>query len=95
MKKRKELELLIREKKASLDLSLSANINATREQERKKRLKLYGEVEQQRQEITASLVHQLMKICDEDDAPRYVSAITKVLENFQGLYISYFFYSLN
>lgn len=83
-KKRKELQIVIREKEASLNHSISQKINANRAAERKKRMKLYGEVEEQRQQITSGLMLQFQKICEEDDVPRYVTAITQILDNFQG-----------
>lgn len=83
-KKRKEVQAEIKERQASMEHSISENISSQREQERKKRIKLYGEVEEQRQQITSSLVQQLVKACEEENAPAYIVVIGKLLDNFQG-----------
>ena len=84
-KKRKEAADSIREKSANLDYCFSKDVSRLREQERSKRLKVYGELEDQRQRITSTLVMELLQICQKDDVPRYVYGITRVLDNFQGM----------
>lgn len=83
-KKRKEMMSLIKEKDATLEHTISKNLNAMREGEIKKRLELYGEVEQQRQQLTSALMQELMQICERDRVPSYVLAIAKILDNYQG-----------
>ena len=83
-KKRKEAVALIREKDKNLDYCFSKDVSRLREEERKKRLQLYGTVEDQRQRVTSMLIMELKNICREDEVPRYVFAIGKILDNFQG-----------
>ena len=83
-KLRKELVTLLKKKDACLDHSISTSLNNMREAERKKRIELYGEVEEQRQQLTSALMQELMQICDKEPVPRYIVAIAKVLDNYQG-----------
>lgn len=83
-KTKKELSNLIRERDSHVDHCISKNLNAMREEERKKRIEVYGEIEEKRQQVTSILIMELLKICSEDDVPRYVMAIAKVLDNYQG-----------
>lgn len=83
-KKRREVLALIREKEAEIDSSVTKNVNAVRQTERNKKIQLYGEVEDQRQQVTSSLMLELMQICEKDEVPRYIAAIAKVLDNYQG-----------
>ena len=84
-KKRQEVLSTIREKDTSLHHSFSKTINDMREAERKKRLELYGEVEEQRQQATSTAMLELIQICEKDTSvPPYILAIAKVLDNYQG-----------
>lgn len=82
--KRKDYLAKVKEKEASLNHCLSQTVNEQREMERKKRIQLYGEIEEQRQQVTSSLMLELLQICEQDKVPRYVLAIAKVLDNYQG-----------
>lgn len=75
---------MVREKEKNLEFCVSKSINKIREEERQKRIKLYGEKEDQRQQITSTLMMELIRICQQDDVPNYVTAIAKVLDNYQG-----------
>lgn len=83
-KKKRELDSIMREKEKNIEYCLSTSINKVREEERKKRVELYGKKEEQRQQVTSSLMLELMQICEKEDVPNYVTAIAKVLDNYQG-----------
>ena len=83
-KKRKQLVSLLEEKKKSIEHSISMDINSMRADERKKRIEIYGQMEEERQQITSALIYELMKICDKDQVPRYIVSIAKILDNYQG-----------
>lgn len=83
-KTRKELTTLMKEKDSDVDLCITKNLNAMREAERKKRIQVYGEAEEKRQQVTSALILELMQICQQHDVPPYISAIAKVLDNYQG-----------
>lgn len=85
-KRRKEVSAMIREKDRDTTDSFNKDVNKLRETERNKRLKLYGEIETQRQHVTSALIMELFKICREENVPQYVYGIAKVLDNFQGVY---------
>ena len=91
-KKRKELLTLTRNKQSTLDHSISQNVSTLREEERKKRIEAYGKVEEQRQKLTSALMLELMNICEQDKVPRYVVAIAKILDNYQGISFLFFFF---
>lgn len=82
--KRKTLLAIVKEKRANVDVCMSNNINSVRAEERKKRIEVYGKLEDERQQITSALLMELRKICEEDQVPRYVVAIGKILDNYQG-----------
>lgn len=86
-KQRKEAMAEAKEKQKQLDHSLSKDVGQLRQTERNKRLQLYGIQEQKRQEITSALMLELFQICQEDDVPRYVNAIGKILDNYQGIIV--------
>lgn len=82
--KRKTLLAVVKEKNSILDHSISNNINSQRAQDRNKRIEIYGKIEDQRQQITSALMLELIKICEKDEVPRYIVAIAKILDNYQG-----------
>lgn len=84
-KKRKTLQSLVRKNDADLEHSMAKNIAALREEERKKRIKIYGGIEEKKQQITSALMLELTKICEEADVPKYIPLIAKVLDNYQGM----------
>lgn len=83
---RKEVAAMISEKEKHINSSFNKDVNQMREKERNKRLELYGELEEQRQHVTSTLMLELLKICREDNVPAYIHAIAKVLDNYQGIY---------
>lgn len=77
---------MLAEKETNVNNSISKDLNVMRQEEREKRIKLYGEVETQRQQITSVLIQELNRICSQDKVPRYIIAIAKILDNYQGNY---------
>lgn len=84
-KRRKEMAALIQEKDSQINEELARDVCEMREKERQNRLETYGQVEVRRQEITSALLMELVQICKEDEVPRYVVAIGKILDNYQGI----------
>ena len=84
--KRKETAALIFEKSRNLDSCFAKDVNEMREKERKKRVEIYGELEDQKQQVTSQLMLELMQICRQDNVPRYIFSIAKILDNYQGIY---------
>lgn len=83
-KKRKELISVLQQKEKDVNYSVTKSLNEMREKERKKRIEIYGEKEEQRQQITSAVMLELMQICKQDDVPRYILFLAKVLDNYQG-----------
>lgn len=83
-KKRKEVVSLINQKNKELEYTLAQNVSDRREHESQKRIKRNCAEERRQQQVTSSLMLELLQICAEDNVPRYVQAIAKVLDNYQG-----------
>lgn len=84
-KQRKEAVSEAKEREKRLNHCLTKDVGEQRDCERKKRLLLYGQQENQRQQITSTLMLELMQIIEEDDVPRYIHGIAKILDNYQGM----------
>lgn len=74
----------MKERNVNVDHCVEKNLNELRDEERSKRIKIYGEVEEKRQQVTSALMLDLLKLCQEKDVPSYILAIAKVLDNYQG-----------
>ena len=83
-KKRKKLAAIIVHKKKEIEQGIAKNITELREKESSQRVKNSCEVDFQLQQITSALMMELKQICSEDDVPRYIIAIAKILDNYQG-----------
>lgn len=83
-KKRKELSGLITQRSKEIEHEISQDIGKRREKESSQRIKNNSEVEFQLQQITSALMMELKQICSEDSVPRYIVAIAKILDNYQG-----------
>ena len=84
VKKRQELFALLREKSKTVEYELAKEVSQRREKESNTRIRKSCNAERQAQQITSALMMELMQICEEDDTPRYVIAIAKILDNYQG-----------
>lgn len=83
-KQRKEAVNEAKEREKRLNDTLTKDVGRLRDTERKKRLQLYGTQEQKKQKITSTLMLELMEIIEEDEVPRYIQAIARILDNYQG-----------
>ena len=83
-KKRKTLAALVTKKKKEIEHGIAKDITERREKESSKRVKNSCEVEFELQQITSALMMELKQICFEDEVPRYIIAIAKILDNYQG-----------
>ena len=82
--KRQEAAALLKEKSKVLEESVAKDLSDKREQESRKRILSNASAENQMQKLTSALLLELMQICAEDDVPRYVMAISRILDNYQG-----------
>lgn len=85
-KKRKEIATLMAQKSREIEHGMTVDISLMRENESRKRIQKNCQVEKTLQEVTSALMMELRHICEEDDVPRYVIAIAKLLDNYQGNY---------
>lgn len=83
-KEKKEMSARLAQKKKEVDHSLSKEITKRREEESQKRILNNSNVEQRLQRVTSALMLELMEICSKEEVPRYVVALAKVLDNYQG-----------
>lgn len=83
-KYRRETLAQINKKAKDIEHTVAKEVADRREKESQRRLSINSKQEQQQQQLTSSLMLELMLICAEDDVPRYVKGIAKVLDNFQG-----------
>ena len=83
-KKRKKLASIIVQKKKEIEDGIARDITEQRKKESSQRVKNSCDVEFQLQQITSGLMMELKQICAEDEVPRYVIAISKILDNYQG-----------
>lgn len=84
LKKKKELLVLINNKKREIEYGVARDISERREKESLKRIKISYEDEKKVQQLTSALMLELMQICKEEEVPRHVLAIAKILDNYQG-----------
>ena len=82
--KRRELIALINKKNKEIEHTLAKEVSERKKKESQKRINITSKDENVQQKLTSTLVMELLQICSEDDVPRYVEAIGKVLDNFQG-----------
>ena len=87
LKQKRDVAAKLAEKNTEIDHSLSIDVTKKREEERLKRLKKNSNVEQRLQQVTSALMLELMEICSQEEVPRYIVAIAKILDNYQGNFI--------
>ena len=84
--RRKTVAALVTEKKKEIEHEITREITERREKESSKRVNNSCAVEFELQQITSALMMELKQICSEDDVPRYIIAVAKILDNYQGKY---------
>ena len=82
--KRKTVSSLLTQKNKEIEEVLARDIAERREKESTQRVKNSCAVEFELQQITSALMMELKQICSEDAVPRYIIAIAKILDNYQG-----------
>lgn len=83
-KKRKEVDAMLKEKNKAIDYDVAKNVTERRQQHSKKRIEMNLQDEDKLQKITSALMLELLQICAEDDVPKYIPAIARILDNYQG-----------
>ena len=84
--KRKTLSTILTQKKKEIEHGIAKEITVRREKESTQRVKNSCDVEFELQQITSALMMELKQICSEENVPRYIIAIAKILDNYQGIF---------
>ena len=84
---RKEAAAKVIEKNKQIEQNIAKDVSEKREKESRKRMKRNADAEKELQEITSELMLELMQVCAQEEVPRYIMAIAKILDNYQGNFI--------
>lgn len=75
---------IVNAKTRDTEHALDNEVCDRRDKETQKRININSKEELMKQKVTSSLMLELIQICADDEVPRYVRAIAKVLDNYQG-----------